>query len=110
MVDDTVQAEASPAEVEYLGRIPTPRGKQVLGVVESRLGFGKMRVICSDKRSRICRVPGKFKRKIWLKVADVVLVEPWEFEGDAKGDIIVKYRPAQVQWLKSKGFLKDLGM
>lgn len=111
MADEVQPASgAPPGEGEFLGRVPTPRGKQVLGIVESRLGFGKMRVVCTDKKVRICRVPGKFKRKIWLKDGDIVLVEPWEFEGDEKGDIIVKYRPAQAGWLRSKGLLKELGM
>ncbi|MCK5233897.1 MAG: translation initiation factor eIF-1A [Candidatus Aenigmarchaeota archaeon] len=95
---------------EYVGRIPTPRGAQTMGVVESRLGFGKMRVVCSDKKLRICRVPGKYKRRIWLREGDIVLVEPWELEGDKKGDIIVKYRPAQVGMLRRQGLLDELGV
>jgi len=38
----------------------------------------------------------------------LVIVEPWEFGGDEKGDIIYKYRPVQVSWLRRKGYLKEL--
>jgi len=89
-------------------RVRTPRGNEFLGVVESRLGFGKMYIICTDKKMRICRVPGKYRRKIWVREGDVVLVEPWQFEGDKKGDIIYKYRKAQVDWLRRRGLLKEL--
>lgn len=99
---------ADPESPDYLGRVRTPRGKEVLGVVDSRLGFGKMNVICTDKKARICRVPGKYRRTIWVKDGDVVIVEPWQFEGEKKGDIIFKYRRVQVQWLKSRGFLKNI--
>lgn len=91
-------------------RVMLPRGKQLLGVVESRLGFGKMNIVCADKKARICRVPGKYKRRLWVREGDIVLIEPWQFEGDKKGDILYKYRKAQVDWLAQKGYLKDLGV
>ena len=89
-------------------RVRTPRDKEVLGVIESRLGFGKMHVLCSDKKMRICRVPGKYRRRIWVRDGDIVLAVPWEYEGDKKGDIIYKYRKAQGDWLRNKGFLEAL--
>ncbi len=89
-------------------RVRTPRDKEVLGVIESRLGFGKMNVICTDKKIRICRVPGKYRRRIWVREGEIVLVLPWQFEGERKGDIIYKYRRAQSDWLKNKGFLEEL--
>lgn len=48
------------------------------------------------------------ERKLWVRENDVVLVEPWEFGGNEKGDIIYKYSKSQVQWLKNKGFLKKI--
>jgi initiation factor 1A len=36
-------------------------------------------------------------------------VEPWEFEGDKKGDIIFIYTENQANWLKRNGYLKSLG-
>lgn len=93
---------------EEIHRTKTPKNGELLGVVESRLGFGKMRVICTDKKIRICRVPGKFRRRLWIRVGYIVLVKPWEIEGDRKGDVLYSYRNAQVEWLKNKGFLNDL--
>ena len=54
---------------------------------------------------RNCRVPGRLKRKLWLRPKDVVIVELWELDKD-KGDIILKYKPNQIEWLKKKGYLK----
>ncbi len=89
-------------------RIKTPRGNQSLGLVEQRLGASKMRVRCLDGKSRVCRIPGRLTRRLWVREGDIVLVEPWEFGGDEKGDVIYKYRPNQIQWLKRKGYLKKL--
>jgi initiation factor 1A len=32
-------------------------------------------------------------------------VEPWELDKE-KGDVILKYKPNQIEWLKKKGYLK----
>ncbi len=87
-------------------RVRLPRGKEVLGILESRLGACRMSVKCLDSKSRVCRIPGRFKRGLWLREGDVVLVEPWDFQGDEKGDIVFKYSLAAIEWLRKKGFLK----
>ncbi len=93
---------------EELLRVPLPRKKQVLGIVETRLGYGKSRVRCTDGKTRLCKVPGHLKRQLWVRPGDVVLVEPWEIEGDRKGNIILNYKPNQKEWLDKKGYLKAL--
>ncbi|MBS3157012.1 translation initiation factor eIF-1A [Candidatus Woesearchaeota archaeon] len=93
---------------EEISRVKLPRGNQSLGVVDARLGASRMRVRCLDEKTRICRIPGRLKRKLWVREGDLVLVQPWEFEGDAKGDVVFKYRPSQIDWLKKKGYLKKL--
>ena len=93
---------------QEISRIKVPRGNQTLGVLEQRLGASRMRVRCLDGKTRICRIPGRLKRKLWVREGNVVLVEPWEYGGDEKGDIIFKYRPTQIAWLKRKEFIKEL--
>jgi len=89
---------------QTISRAPLPRGEEVIGIVEQRLGGNKMFVACLDGKTRNCRVPGRLKRKLWLRPGDVVIVEPWELNKD-KGDIILKYKPNQIEWLKKKGYL-----
>ena len=67
-----------------------------------------MKVKCLDGKTRICRIPGRLKRKLWVREEDIVLVEPWELGGDKKGDIIYKYKKTQILFLKKKGYLKKL--
>jgi len=90
-------------------RVRLPQKKEVLGIVQQRLGGSRMRVLCLDGKERICRIPGRLRRALWVRENDVVIVEPWELGGDAKGDIIYKYRgKAEVDFLKKKGYLKNL--
>ena len=87
-------------------RIKVPRNNEVLGFIEQRLGGSRMRVRCLDGKIRICRVQGRLKRKLWIREGDLLLIEPWEYDNE-KGDIIFKYQPNQVDWLKRKGYLKE---
>ena len=92
-------------EEEVVTRVRLPRGEEVLGIIEQRLGGNKMLVVCLDGKTRNCRVPGRLKRALWLRPGDIVIVEPWELDKN-KGDIIFKYRLNQIEWLKNKGYLK----
>ena len=89
-------------------RIKLPRGNQVLGIIEQRLGGSRTRVRCLDNKTRICRIPGRLKRRLWIRESNIVIVEPWELSGDEKGDILFKYKPSQVSFLRKKGLLKSL--
>ncbi len=86
-----------------------PVGREVLGIVQQRLGGSRMRVTCLDGKERICRIPGRLRRALWVRENDVVIVEPWELGGDAKGDVVHKYRgKAEVEFLRKRGYLKGL--
>ncbi len=88
-------------------RVKLPRGRETIGIVEQRLGGSRARVKCFDGISRICRIPGRLKRRLWIRENDTILVEPWELDND-KGDIIFKYRPNQIAILRKKGLIKEL--
>lgn len=90
---------------EVITRVRLPRKEEVIGIIEQRLGGNKMLVNCLDGKTRNCRVPGRLKRDLWLRPGDVVIIEPWELDKE-KGDVIFKYKPNQVEWLKNKGYLK----
>lgn len=91
-----------------LRRVKLPTGRQVLGLCEQRLGGSRMRVKCMDGNTRVCRIPGRLKRTLWVREGDILLIEPWELSGDDKGDVIFKYKPIQVKFLQKKGMLKAL--
>jgi translation initiation factor 1A len=82
-----------------------PKEGEVLGVVEAMLGANKMRIRCQDGRLRTIRIPGKMRKKIWIRERDVVLVKPWPIQGETNGDVIWKYKANQAVWLKKKGIL-----
>lgn len=91
---------------EEVFRVRMPHGKEIFGVVEAMLGTNKLQVRCQDNRLRICRIPGRMRKRIWMKENDVVIVEPWSIQGDKRGDVIWRYSPTEAGWLRRKGVLK----
>ncbi len=86
-------------------RARLPRDKEVIGIIEQRLGGNKMKVNCLDGKTRNCRVPGRLKRRLWLRPEDVIIIEPWELD-NTRGDIIFKYKKNQIAWLRKNNYLK----
>ncbi len=102
------QLTAEEQQAVEISRIKLPQGKQVLAILEQRLGASRVKARCLDGKVRVCRIPGRLKRKLWVRENDIIIVEPWEFTGDEKGDVIFKYTPTQVHFLKKRGYLKQI--
>jgi len=83
-----------------------PNRNDILGIVDKNFGYTRMQVVCQDGHRRICRVRGKMKKRNWVRVGDVVLISPWDFEYEQKGDIIFRYTQNQASWLREQGLLK----
>lgn len=66
------------------------------------LGGGRVRAECQDGNERICRIPGKLKKRVWMRRGDLVAVEPWTAQSDKRGDIKWRYTKNQARILKKK--------
>jgi len=87
-------------------RLPKAHKREVIGVIEEHFG-SKLLVKCVDGHTRVCRIPGKIRYKLRVRIGNVVLVQKWVVQTDEKGDYLYRYTPAQVAQLKRKGFLKE---
>lgn len=99
MTEETMESN----EIHY-ARLP--RKGEVLGIVTELKGGARMVVQCADGKERLCRVPGRIKRAVWVKEGDYVIVEPWAVEGESKGDVVYRYTHIQIDNLKRKGLIK----
>ncbi|MEM2849496.1 MAG: translation initiation factor eIF-1A [Candidatus Bathyarchaeia archaeon] len=76
---------------EEIKTLVLPSPGEVLGMVEKLLGYDRLVVRCVDGHTRLCRIRGKMKRKVWIKEGDVVLVS--------------RYTHNQVDWLAKNGYI-----
>jgi translation initiation factor 1A len=99
--------EPTKEEVE-ISRIRIPKEGEVLGIVEMMLGGDKLKVHCNDGNIRICRIPGRLRKRVWVKPGDLVLITPWHVQSNERGDVDFRYTSTQANWLRRKGYVKTI--
>ena len=82
-----------------------PSSTDVLGIAVKMLGGDRIMVKCQDGKERLCRIRGKMKRRAWIRDGDVVLVSPWDFQTETRGDIVFRYRQNQASWLRDHKYI-----
>ena len=85
---------------QELNRVVLPSVNDILGVAVKLLGYDRILVKCQDGQERLCRIRGKMKRRVWIREGDIVLVSPWDFQSDKRGDLIWRYTKAQAEQLR----------
>lgn len=80
-----------------------PKDNEVVGVVVQAVGASKFKIRCSDSFERICSIPGRLRRRFWIKENDLVLVKPWVVQSNERGDIVWRYSIGDRDRLRDKG-------
>ena len=88
-----------------LKELVMPEQGEILGRVIKLTGGDQVVVKCTDGETRMCRIRGKLKRRMWIREKDIVLVSPWDFD-DRKADILWRYIRAHADWLEANDYLK----
>lgn len=88
-------------------RVRLPKDKELIGTITQRYGGNRMEVLTTDGKKRNCRVPGRYKRRLWLRPKDIIIIIPWE-DDDSKGDVIYKYHKSSLTQLRKRGILDSL--
>lgn len=88
-----------------INRLVLPGENEILGIAVKMLGYDRILVKCQDGHERLCRIRGKMKRRVWIREGDIVLVSPWEFQTDQRGDLIWRYTKGQAEQLRRQGYI-----
>ena len=106
-------------DVEELARLESPEGSsagkirvkmpnkkvnEMFALAEQILGGRRVTVLCADGETRMARIPGKMRRRQWVRDGDLIIVWPWDFQ-DAKADVKHRYTKTQAMYLSRKGVL-----
>lgn len=91
---------------EEVGRLPLPRRNrgEIFGVASQLLGAARIRAMCEDNVSRMGRITGKMKKKMWIREGDLLILRPWGFQ-EGKADILFRYSRTQATYLARRGLL-----
>lgn len=95
------------AEDEYVRvRLPRQRDGEIFGIADQLLGASHIKVMCADGQSRMGRIPGKLRKRMWIREGDLVVVRPWDFQ-DEKADITHRYTKTEATYLSRKGMIPE---
>lgn len=85
-------------------RRPWVNKGELYAVADQLLGASRIKVMCEDGKSRMGRIPGKLKKRMWIREGDLLIVKPWDFQ-DEKSDILYRYTKTQSSYLKRRGWI-----
>jgi len=88
----------------HLKELVLPQAGEILGRVLKISGGNQVIVNCVDGVTRLCRIRGKMKRRMWIRERDIVLVSPWDFD-NKRADIIWRYIKDHSEWLENNGYM-----
>ena len=83
-----------------------PKG-EMFAVAETFQGGSRLQLICEDGKRRMGRIPGKLRRRMWVRENDLLIVVPWSFQ-DSKADVKFRYTPTQTSNLKRNGKIPEI--
>ena len=79
-------------------KMPNLRVNEMFALAEQILGGRRVSVLCADGETRMARIPGKMRRRQWVREGDLIIVWPWDFQ-DAKADVKHRYTKTQSIYL-----------
>ena len=90
-------------------RVPLPNRKvnEMFAIADEILGGRRIRAVCEDGISRISRIPGKMRRRQWVREGDLIVIQPWDFQ-DEKANVCMRYTKTQSLYLSRKGALPEI--
>ena len=90
-------------------RVPLPNRKvnEMFAIADQILGGRRVRAICEDGETRLSRIPGKMRRRQWVREGELIVLQPWEFQDD-KANVTMRYTKTQSLYLSRKGVLPEI--
>ena len=111
-MDEENNAEHPSVDQENYGEgvrviLPNKRRGEMFGIVEKLAGASHLNVMCEDGFTRNSRIPGKMKKRMWIREGDLVIVKPWQFQSE-KADVVYRYTKTQASYLSRSNLLPEV--
>ena len=87
-------------------KLPHRNKGEMFAIAEQLMGGSRLKIICEDGKSRMARIPGKMKKRRWIRTGDLLIIKPWEFQ-DEKADVVRRYTKTESSNLSRRGVIPD---
>jgi len=96
-----VTKSSKPSENTFI-KSRFPKRDEMFAVVIEMSGGSRMRALCADNKTRMIRIGGKLKKRMWCRENDLIIVKPWVIQSDQKADLVYRYLPTERKRILSK--------
>lgn len=103
------EEEQRAKQQELISRIRYPNRDELemFAVATQLMGTDQVKTIAEDGIERQARIPGKMRKKVWIRQGDLLIIRLWYFQ-PKKADIVWRFLGTQAEHIKRKGLLKNL--
>lgn len=86
--------------------IKTGEPRKLYGQIKKLLGSNRTEILCDDGEFRPGLIPGSMRKKIWIYIDDIVLIQFRDCETDKTiCDILYKYNKIEIKHLNNLNVL-----
>jgi len=79
---------------------------ELYGRVTKICGSGRFMILCTDGIERLGIIRGKLRKRMWIVLNNIVLVDIWQFQ-DSKCSIVHVYDESQIDSLRELNEITD---
>jgi translation initiation factor 1A len=84
-----------------------PVKNEQFAVVQEMSGGSRLKALCEDGKTRMVRIGGKFKKRMWVRELDLILIKPWPVQTESKADLVHRYLPTERKWILSRDIIPE---
>ena len=95
------------SEPSFIRKAKLPKKDEQFAVVQEMSGGSRLRALCEDGKIRMVRIGGKFKRRMWVREMDLILIKPWPVQAESKADLVHRYLPTERKWILSRDIIPE---
>jgi translation initiation factor 1A len=101
-----MKKNTKPSE-NIIKKVKLPYRDEQFAVVIEMSGGSRLKAMCEDGKTRMVRIGGRFKKRMWVRVNDLILIKPWPIQADIKADLVYRYLPTQRNWILNRNILPE---
>ena len=88
-------------------KVKLPYRDEQFAVVIEMSGGSRLKAMCEDGKTRMVRIGGRFKKRMWVRLNDLILIKPWHIKADTKADLVYRYLPTQRNWILNRDIIPE---
>jgi len=97
-------------EIPVIKRVKMPYvpREEMFAVVREMTGGSRLKALCEDGKTRMIRIRGRLKKKMWVRPYDYIIIKKWAVQADSKADLIYRYTKTELNFLLRKGLIPEI--